>query len=66
MWVFRLIQNFFSIAFTLGVMGGLVDLTLGMAKHSQKAARGGLVSLRSLNQQLQSGHGLHTQHKHQK
>ena len=55
MWVVRLIQKFYSLAFTIGIAGGLVDLTMAMAKDSQKAARMGLVSLKSLNDQLTTG-----------
>lgn len=58
MWVARLLQKAFSFAFTLGIAGGLVDLTISMAKDSRKAARMGLVSLSSLNQQLTTGKGL--------
>ena len=55
MWAIRLIQSFFSLAMTIGIAGGLIDLTISIAKDSQKAARGGLVSLKSLNQQLHTG-----------
>lgn len=55
MWVTRLIGGAFSFALTVGIAGGLVDLAISMRTKSQEAARTGLVSLRSLNEQLQSG-----------
>ncbi len=55
MWVIRIISGVFSFALTIGIAGGLVDLALSMRKKSQEAARMGLVSLKSLNEQLQSG-----------
>jgi hypothetical protein len=55
MWILRLIQGAFSFALTIGIAGGLVDLAIAMRSKSQAAAQGGLVSLKSLNEQLQSG-----------
>ncbi len=55
MWVLRLIQGAFSFALTIGIAGGLVDLALNMRTKSQRAAQMGLVSLKSLNEQLLSG-----------
>lgn len=62
MWVLRLIQGAFSLAFAIGIAGGLIDLTLSMRHESQKAAQAGLVSLRSLNEQLVSGKSHHELH----
>lgn len=55
MWVIRLLKTLFSVALTIGIAGGLVDLAISMRNKSQKAAQTGIVSLKSLNEQLQSG-----------
>ncbi len=55
MWIIRLLQAAFSIAMTVGIAGGLIDLALSMKQKSHSAAQMGLVSLTSLNRQLESG-----------
>ena len=67
MWIARLIRGAFSFAMTIGLAGGLVDMAISMRSKSQRAAQMGLVSLKSLNEQLQSGKSyrvLHPGHKH--
>lgn len=48
----RIISSLIQYALCIGLMGGLVDLTLSMAKRAADAHRHGLVSLTGLNQQL--------------
>lgn len=66
MWVIRFLQKAYSIAFTLGIIGGLVDLTIAMKHKSKAAAEMGLVSLHSLNEQLQSGKSYSQLHPHKR